>query len=69
MCIDICHTFIAGYDLRTRQACEETFTAFANIVGFEFLTAMHINDSKAALSGKVDRHASFRYWGNWLELF
>lgn len=58
VCIDTCHTFSSGYDLRTIQACEETFTAFADIVGFEFLSAMHINDSKAALSSRVDRHAS-----------
>ncbi|HEY5715196.1 MAG TPA: deoxyribonuclease IV [Psychromonas sp.] len=58
VCIDTCHTFVSGYDLRSREACQETFKAFANIVGFEFLSAMHINDSKVALGSRVDRHAS-----------
>lgn len=58
VCIDTCHTFSSGYDLRTVQACEATFTAFADIIGFEFLSAMHINDSKAGFASRVDRHAS-----------
>lgn len=56
-CLDTCHTFVAGYDLSSVQACEETFQAFSDIVGFEYLSAMHINDSKVTLGGRVDRHA------------
>lgn len=56
-CIDTCHTFVAGYDLSSREACEKTFQAFSDIVGFEYLSAMHINDSKVALASRVDRHA------------
>lgn len=56
-CIDTCHTFVAGYDLSSQQACQETFQLFSNIVGFEYLSAMHINDSKVPLASRVDRHA------------
>lgn len=58
VCIDTCHTFVSGYDLRTFDACDKTFTAFSDIVGFEYLAGMHINDSKAELGSRVDRHHS-----------
>ncbi|MPW36828.1 deoxyribonuclease IV [Vibrio sp. B1Z05] len=58
VCLDTCHTFVAGYDLRTAEACEHTFAEFDRIVGMHYLRAMHINDSKIALGGKVDRHHS-----------
>jgi deoxyribonuclease-4 len=58
VCIDTCHTFVSGYDLRTFEACNKTFTAFSDIVGFEYLAGMHINDSKAELGSRVDRHHS-----------
>jgi len=57
ICLDTCHTFVAGYDLSSREACEKTFQSFSDIVGFEYLSAMHINDSKVALASRVDRHA------------
>lgn len=57
VCLDTCHTFVSGYDLRSKEACDETFKAFADIVGFEFLSAMHINDSKVPFASRVDRHA------------
>lgn len=57
ICIDTCHAFVSGYDLRTVDACEKTFQTFSDIVGFEFLSAMHLNDSKVPLSSRVDRHA------------
>lgn len=56
VCIDTCHTFAAGYDLRTFDACDATFAEFDRIVGMQYLKAMHINDSKIELGGKVDRH-------------
>ncbi|OLQ87127.1 deoxyribonuclease IV [Vibrio panuliri] len=56
VCIDTCHTFAAGYDLSTPEACEATFTEFDRIVGMHYLRAMHINDSKSALGSRVDRH-------------
>ncbi|WP_456392380.1 deoxyribonuclease IV [Nitratifractor sp.] len=58
VCLDTCHTFTAGYDLRTPEAYEETMRAFDEIVGFDYLEGMHINDSKPPLGSRVDRHHS-----------
>lgn len=58
ICLDTCHTFTGGYDLRTRETYDETMDAFGRIVGFEYLMGMHINDSKPALGSRVDRHHS-----------
>lgn len=58
VCIDTCHTFTAGYDLRTEAACKETFDRFSDIVGFSYLKGMHLNDSKKDLATRVDRHHS-----------
>lgn len=57
VCIDTCHTFVSGYDLRGANATEATFKAYSDIVGFEYLRAMHINDSKVPFASRVDRHA------------
>lgn len=58
ICLDTCHTFTGGYDLRTRETYDETMDAFGRIVGFQYLMGMHINDSKPALGSRVDRHHS-----------
>ncbi len=58
VCLDTCHTFTAGYDLRTKEAYDITMDAFESIVGFEYLMGMHINDSKPPLGSHVDRHQS-----------
>ncbi len=58
VCLDTCHTFTAGYDLRTAEACDNTFAEFDRIVGFEYLRGMHLNDSKPDLGARVDRHHS-----------
>lgn len=58
VCIDTCHAFAAGYDLRTAKACEETFAEFDKIVGFKYLRGMHLNDAKSELASHVDRHNS-----------
>lgn len=58
VCIDTCHAFAAGYDLRSAEACEETFRQFSDIVGFEYLRGMHLNDAKSAFASRVDRHHS-----------
>lgn len=58
VCLDTCHTFVAGYDLRTTSACDATFAEFDAVVGFEFLRGMHLNDSKPELGARVDRHHS-----------
>lgn len=56
VCIDTCHTFTAGYDLVEQY--EETWADFARIVGWEYLKAIHLNDSKKPLASRVDRHDS-----------
>lgn len=56
VCIDTCHMFTAGYDIRTREAYDKTWAEFDKIVGREFLKGMHINDSKPELGTRVDRH-------------
>ena len=58
VCLDTCHTFTAGYDLRTVEACEATFAEFERVVGFGYLRGMHLNDSKPDLGSRVDRHDS-----------
>lgn len=58
VCLDTCHTFTAGYDLRSKQACEETFAEFDRVVGMHYLRAMHLNDSKVKFASRVDRHHS-----------
>ncbi len=58
VCLDTCHTFTAGYDLRTREACDASFAEFDRIVGFGYLRGMHLNDSKPDLGSRVDRHES-----------
>ncbi len=58
VCLDTCHTFTSGYDLRTEAACKDTFDEFEQIVGFNYLKGMHLNDSKKELGSRVDRHHS-----------
>jgi len=58
VCIDTCHMFTAGYDIRTREAYDKTWKEFDDIIGFEYLKGMHINDSKPDLGSHVDRHDS-----------
>ncbi|KAK2066472.1 hypothetical protein P8C59_000290 [Phyllachora maydis] len=58
VCIDTCHAFAAGYDLRSPQAFRETMEKFDAVVGLEYLKALHVNDSKAPLAGLRDLHAN-----------
>lgn len=58
VCIDTCHAFAAGYDLRSAEECEKTFADFDRIVGFQYLRGMHLNDAKSAFASRVDRHHS-----------
>lgn len=58
VCIDTCHTFAAGYDLTTAEACDKTFAEFNSIVGMDFLRGMHLNDSMKGINSRVDRHNS-----------
>ena len=58
ICIDTCHMFTAGYDIRTKEAYDKTWSEFDKTVGFKYLMGMHINDSKPELGSRVDRHHS-----------
>lgn len=57
VCLDTCHSFAAGYDLRTREACDATFEEFERIVGFKYLRGMHLNDAMRPLGSRIDRHS------------
>lgn len=58
VCIDTCHAFAAGYDLRSSEATQATLDELGSVVGFEYLRGMHLNDAKSALASRVDRHHS-----------
>lgn len=58
VCIDTCHLFAAGYDIRTQETYNRTFADFDSIVGFEYLRGMHLNDAKSEYQSRVDRHNS-----------
>ncbi|QYM91323.1 deoxyribonuclease IV [Dickeya zeae] len=58
VCIDTCHAFAGGYDLRTEDDCERTFAELERIVGFSYLRGMHLNDAKSEFNSRVDRHHS-----------
>ncbi|KAI1609869.1 AP endonuclease 1 [Exophiala viscosa] len=56
VCIDTCHAFAAGYDLRTPEAFQKTMKEFDDIVGIKYLKAVHLNDSKAPFNSHRDLH-------------
>src|SRR5207253_1825436 len=56
ICIDTCHIFAAGYELRTRDGYERTIDDLERHVGIEHVGAFHLNDSKKGLGSRVDRH-------------
>lgn len=56
VCIDTCHAFAAGYDLRTSISYEKFWKSFDDLIGFSYLKTIHLNDSKKELGSRVDRH-------------
>lgn len=56
VCIDTCHAYTSGYDVKTRAGFTETFRKFTDIIGAGFLKGMHLNDSKKDFGTRVDRH-------------
>ena len=56
ICLDTCHAFVAGYDLRTKDAVKKTMKEFDDTVGIENLKILHLNDSKGELNSNRDRH-------------
>jgi AP endonuclease-1 len=58
VCLDTCHSFTAGYDLRTPEAFHETMDRFEKVIGLKYLKALHMNDSKAPFNSGRDLHAN-----------
>jgi deoxyribonuclease IV len=56
VCLDTCHMFAAGYDIRTEETYAETIRQFDRVVGIGHIAAFHVNDSKKGLGSRVDRH-------------
>lgn len=56
VCFDTEHAFAAGYDIRTKEGYERTFTEFDEKIGIDQLAAFHLNDSKKEFNSRVDRH-------------
>ena len=56
VCIDTCHTLAAGYDLSTPMGYDFTMEEFERVIGFQYLRAIHLNDSKKGAGSHVDRH-------------
>ena len=69
VCIDTAHAYSAGYDIKTRAGFEKVFQEFEEVVGFEFLKGMHLNDSKKEFASRVDRHESLGKGTLGLEVF
>lgn len=58
VCIDTCHTYSAGYDLKTEEGYQQTWAEFDRTIGAHYLRAIHLNDTKKELASRVDRHDS-----------
>ncbi len=58
VCLDTCHTYSAGYDIKTAGSFDGVLSEFDSVVGIKYLKAVHLNDSKKALKSRVDRHES-----------
>ncbi|MBK7132170.1 MAG: deoxyribonuclease IV [Bacteroidales bacterium] len=56
VCIDTCHAYTSGYDVKTPEGFKKTFEEFERIIGIKYLKGMHLNDSKKELGTRVDRH-------------
>lgn len=56
VCIDTCHTYSAGYDLKTEEGYRKTWQEFDEVIGLNYLRAIHLNDTKKELGSRVDRH-------------
>jgi deoxyribonuclease-4 len=69
VCLDTCHMFAAGYDIRNNENYQAVMKAFDGIVGFSFLKGMHLNDSLKDLGSRVDRHAAIGQGSLGLEAF
>lgn len=69
VCLDTCHLFASGYDIKTKKGYEETMKEFDKIIGLDFLKGLHLNDSKSSFNSNVDRHESLGKGNLGLETF
>lgn len=69
VCIDTCHAFSAGYDIKSEEGFNQTWKQFDAIIGLKYLRGMHLNDSKKSFSSRVDRHESLGEGTLGMELF
>lgn len=56
VCIDTCHAYVSGYDIKTAEGFNETFRKFDEVIGISYLKGMHLNDTKKGFGTRVDRH-------------
>ncbi|VFP77663.1 deoxyribonuclease IV [Buchnera aphidicola] len=61
VCLDTCHLFAAGYRLNKKNDFLETFKKFDSLIGFQYLSGIHINDSKGSFNSRLDRHHNLGY--------
>lgn len=69
VCIDTCHTFAAGYDISSQEKWDEFWKQYEEIIGWKYLSAFHLNDSKAPLGANRDLHQKLGYGFLGLEVF
>lgn len=69
VCIDTCHTFAAGYDIVDQEKWTAFWKQFEDIIGWDYLSAIHLNDSKAPLGANRDLHQKLGYGFLGLEVF
>lgn len=69
VCVDSCHAYASGYDLATPEGYRQAWEDFDRIIGFKYLSGMHINDSKKGLGSRVDRHESMGLGAIGLDFF
>lgn len=69
VCLDTCHTVAAGYDIIDAYSYDRVWDEFDQVVGFEYLRAIHLNDAKKGVGSRVDRHDSLGYGVMGMALF
>lgn len=69
ICIDTCHSYSAGYDIKQKEGFEKVFQEFDRIIGFSYLKGMHLNDTKKEYASRVDRHDNLGDGNLGLEVF
>jgi deoxyribonuclease IV len=69
VCLDTCHTYSAGYNIKDEEGFRQTFEEFDRIIGFNYLKGMHLNDTKKEFNSRVDRHDNLQDGLLGLEVF